>query len=100
MDAARYYTDLTSHYEHYASGTHGWHYGVWGPDVRSHAAALVRSNEVLLRDLAIDESELESREGALDGAACGVVDFDTGDRPLECRRQPARPAHPARSGLR
>lgn len=51
MDAARYYADLTVQYERYAGASHGWHYGVWEDDVRSHTAALLRSNEVLLRGL-------------------------------------------------
>jgi cyclopropane fatty-acyl-phospholipid synthase-like methyltransferase len=56
MDAARYYSDLTVQYERYAGATHGWHYGVWEPDVRSHTAALLRSNELLLRGLSIGAS--------------------------------------------
>ena len=54
MNAASYYSELTAHYERYSAGTHGWHYGIWEPDVRSHAAALLRSNELLLRALRID----------------------------------------------
>lgn len=50
-DPAAYYADLTREYERYARGAHGWHYGVWEPDVRSHYQALIRSNELLLRGL-------------------------------------------------
>jgi tocopherol O-methyltransferase len=54
IDAAGYYSDLTRQYERYAAGTHGWHYGIWESDVRSHPAALRRSNELLLRGLTVD----------------------------------------------
>ena len=56
MDVTSYYADLTAHYGRYAGEAHGWHYGIWEADVRSHSAALVRSNEVLVRDLHIGPS--------------------------------------------
>jgi len=54
VNAAGYYSDLTRQYERYAAGTHGWHYGIWESDVRSHPAALRRTNELLLRGLRVD----------------------------------------------
>jgi len=59
MDAASYYSDLTAQYVHYGTlegEAHGWHYGVWEPGVRSHAESLIRSNEILLRDLEVGPS--------------------------------------------
>jgi cyclopropane fatty-acyl-phospholipid synthase-like methyltransferase len=49
--AASYYADLTAQYRHYGGNAHGWHYGLWDADVRSHETALQRSNERLLRNL-------------------------------------------------
>lgn len=56
MDARRYYSDLTTQYERYGGAAHGWHYGIWEPDVRSHRQALVRANEYVLRGLAVGPS--------------------------------------------
>ncbi len=53
MDAASYYADLTAQYGRYAGATQGWHYGVWEDGVHNHDEALLRSNEILLRDLAV-----------------------------------------------
>ena len=53
MDAAGYYAHLTPQYRHYGGRTHGWHYGIWEPDVETHHDALRRSNELLLRGLNI-----------------------------------------------
>jgi cyclopropane fatty-acyl-phospholipid synthase-like methyltransferase len=51
LDPARYYADLTPQYARYAGRARGWHYGIWEPDVRTHAGSLLRSNEILLRGL-------------------------------------------------
>ena len=56
MDALAFYSQLGLVYERYGAGTHGWHYGIWEPDVTSHAQALIRENELLLRGLTIDSS--------------------------------------------
>lgn len=56
MDAQRYYSDLTAQYERYAGATHGWHYGIWEPDVQSHPQALLRANEYLVRGLGVGPS--------------------------------------------
>lgn len=56
LDAASYYAHLTAQYRHYGADAHGWHYGLWEPDVRTHDGALRRSNERLLRGLDITSS--------------------------------------------
>lgn len=50
MDVATYYADLSDLYRHYGGEIHGWHYGVWEEGISTHQAALLRSNECLLRD--------------------------------------------------
>lgn len=55
-DAAGYYSHLTEQYRHYGGDAHGWHYGLWEPDVQTHNVALLRSNERLLRGLDITPS--------------------------------------------
>jgi cyclopropane fatty-acyl-phospholipid synthase-like methyltransferase len=50
VDAAAYYADLTKQYGRYAGAARGWHYGVWEPDVRTLQQALLRSNEILVRE--------------------------------------------------
>ena len=55
-NAASYYADLTEQYLHYGGDAHGWHYGIWESDVATHAAALLRSNECLLRGLDVTPS--------------------------------------------
>jgi len=54
--AASYYSHLTKQYRHYGGDAHGWHYGIWEPDVRTDEAALVRSNERLLRGIDLTPS--------------------------------------------
>lgn len=51
--AASYYAHLTAQYRHYGGDAHGWHYGLWEPDVTTHTMALRRSNERLLSGLDI-----------------------------------------------
>jgi len=69
MNAAAYYADLTRQYGRYAGAARGWHYGVWEPDVRTHQQALLRSNELLVRGLALTEDTT-----VLD-AGCGIGGF-------------------------
>ena len=56
MDALTFYSQIGRVYERYGAGTHSWHYGVWEPDVTSHPQALIRENELLLRDLPVNSS--------------------------------------------
>jgi SAM-dependent methyltransferase len=53
LDPGRYYADLTAQYGRYAGRARGWHHGIWEPGVASREAALMRSNELLVRDLAL-----------------------------------------------
>jgi len=69
LDIGSYYQDLTAHYLKYAEGTLGWHYGIWDPDVTTHAQALLRSNETLVRGI-----ELGAGSHVLD-VGCGVGGF-------------------------
>lgn len=55
MHPSTYYADLTRHYLLYA-GYNGFHYGIWENDVHDHAESLIRSNEVMLRRIAVNRS--------------------------------------------
>jgi cyclopropane fatty-acyl-phospholipid synthase-like methyltransferase len=68
MDAQSYYTDLTYYYLRFG-GFFGFHYGIWEDGVDRSDAALLRSNEVLTRDLGLTE-----RSRVLD-SGCGVGSF-------------------------
>jgi ubiquinone/menaquinone biosynthesis C-methylase UbiE len=52
-DTRLYYRNALRYYEGYAAGTGGWHHGIWDPGVRSHPAALLRSNARLLEGFPI-----------------------------------------------
>ncbi len=49
-----YYAEMTGSYMQYASGTGGWHVGLWDADVTTHAQSIVATNRRLLAGLAID----------------------------------------------
>ncbi|MGH0028763.1 MAG: SAM-dependent methyltransferase [Myxococcota bacterium] len=48
MDAARYYRELTGHYQSWGGRSLGWHYGYSDPDDHDLDRALLRSNEILV----------------------------------------------------
>jgi cyclopropane fatty-acyl-phospholipid synthase-like methyltransferase len=51
--AADYYQTLTALYQWYGGTAHGWHYGIYDrTDIRSHEAALIRCNEILMDGVA------------------------------------------------
>lgn len=56
MDIAAYYADLTQNYLFYSGDSNGWHFGVWEDDVESVQQSLLRSNEMLVRDLDVNSS--------------------------------------------
>src|SRR5438105_10981518 len=66
---AAYYNYLMDWYTRYASGTYGWHHGIWDPGVRSFADALRRSNERLVKGV-----RLTADSQVLD-VGCGVGGF-------------------------
>ncbi len=53
MDIAGYYADLTQNYRFYSGDSNGWHFGVWEDDVENVQQSLIRSNEMVIRDLGI-----------------------------------------------
>jgi ubiquinone/menaquinone biosynthesis C-methylase UbiE len=67
--AATYYNYLTGWYTRYASGTYGWHYGIWDPGIVTFDAALRRSNERLVEDVAL------TPESHVLDVGCGVGGF-------------------------
>ncbi|MBI1871204.1 MAG: class I SAM-dependent methyltransferase, partial [Chlamydiae bacterium] len=48
---ANYYQHLTPSYFSYASGSYGWHYGVWDSGVKSFSESLLQSNKRLVDGL-------------------------------------------------
>lgn len=78
MDAARYYADLTLQYRHYGGDAHGWHYGIWEPGVTTHHASLMRSNEVLIREVPLGASSRVLDVGCGDGGFATWIARTTG----------------------
>jgi SAM-dependent methyltransferase len=67
---ADYYGSLTSLYRWYGQSAHGWHYGMYGADVKGHSASLTRANEFLLQRVPCEGRDL------LD-VGCGEGGFTT-----------------------
>lgn len=64
-----FYSSVTSLYTGYGDRARSWHWGIWEPGVRTRHQAFIRSNQILVRGLA-----LSSRSRVLD-VGCGAGGF-------------------------